>query len=81
MYNGIMDNINIEHLRAVATQQEIGEAFGVSHVAVGKWEKRGDIPDQQRYRYAAGKLPDGKKKALALYKRALKHLREQNGNL
>ena len=71
-----MENINIHHLREVATLQEIGDAFGVSHVAVRNWEQRGDIPEKQRYRYATSKLPDGKRKALALYKRALRHIRE-----
>jgi len=70
-----MENVTINDLREVATLQEIGDAFGVSAVAVKYWEQKGDIPDRQRYRYSAGLLPDGKAKALKIYKRALKHMR------
>ncbi len=72
-----MDNINISDLREVATLQEIGDAFGVTHEAVRKWELSGSIPDQWLYRYSKGLLPGGKKKALAIYRRALKRVREQ----
>jgi len=73
-----MDNININDLLQVAKGYEVAEAFGVTEAAVSQWKKQGDIPDFQRYRYSKGLLPDGKKKALVLYKRALKKMREQN---
>ncbi len=76
----LMDKININDLRAVATLREIGEAFGCTPQNVQYWVKvRGSIPGEYLYRYEKGLLPDGKKKALALYKRALKRLRQQNG--
>jgi len=76
-----MDNIDIKDLREVATLHQIGEAFGVSHEAVRLWEVSGKIPEKQLYRYSKGLLPDGKAKALKLYKRALKHIRSKQNDI
>lgn len=71
-----MDNIKLQDLRSIATLKEVGEAFGVSISQVKQWEVlHDDIPPKYRWLYHKGELPDGKKKALALYKRALRNMR------
>ena len=75
-----MENINIEHLTQVAKYKEIGEAFGVTHQAVARWVKNGEIPTSQRDNYDKSRPPLDKQKALNLYKRALKQMRLNNEN-
>ena len=75
-----MENINIEHLLAVAKGYEISDAFGVKPAAVSQWKKNGYIPDEQYGLYARNKIkkPGSKAKVLVLYRRALKKMRQQN---
>lgn len=74
-----MDNINLKHLREVATLREIAGAFGVSISLIKQWEYRyQDIPQEWRDKYTLNRDPVDKPKALTLYKRALRNIRNQN---
>ena len=74
-----MENITLKHLREVAKLKDIADAFGVSISLIKQWEYRyGDIPQDWRDKYSLNRAPVNKPKALKLYKRALKSMRQAN---
>ena len=75
-----MRNITLRDLTAVASFREIAAAFGAkSHSNVSYWLSQGDdIPAKIRMDYADKKLPNNSRDAQNLYRRCLKHLRENH---
>jgi hypothetical protein len=75
-----MENIKLTDLTAVAGYREIAKALGLkSHSNISYWLENGDkIPAWVRVAYKDKDLPNDSKDAMRLYRKALRHMRQQD---